>query len=87
MTAKEKRGAIIGGLAFIGLGIAMIVHPDLAEGAEASGRHALLKTIIVWMWGIPGGIVAILLGSASVWSGIKAIKGGAKTPDAGGSQN
>lgn len=74
MTAKEKRGAIIGGLIVIGIGIAMIASPDAAEGAEASGRHSIGETIFIWIWGIPGGIVAVLLGGTSLWSGIKAIK-------------
>lgn len=87
MTAKEKRSAIVGGLIFIGLGIAMIVNPNLAEGAEASGRNALLKTVILWVWGIPGGIVAILLGIASMWNGIKASKGGVKDSEASESQS
>ena len=73
MTPKEKRAAVIGGLCIIGLGIAAIVSPDLMADAEASGRHGLLKRLVIWAWSVPGGIIAVLLGAASVWSGVKAI--------------
>jgi hypothetical protein len=86
MTAKETAVAIIGGLILIALGVAMIVNPDLAEGAKIPHRHALLQTILVRMWGVPGGIITILLGIAGIWRGIKAIIAGAKTPHAGRSQ-
>lgn len=71
MTAKAKRAGIIGGLIFIGLGIAAIINPDLMEGAEASGRHFLAKLIFIYLWSRPGGIVAILLGCCSIWGVIK----------------
>lgn len=67
MTGKERRSGIIWGLIFIGLGIAAAVNPDLMEGAEPSGRHYLLKQTVVWLWSRPGGVVAILVGTALLW--------------------
>ena len=81
MTAKEKRGAIIGGLIFVGIGIAMIVNPHAADGAVASGRNSMIETIIVWIWGIPGGIVLALLGGATFWGGVKAVRNGSQEPE------
>ena len=46
----------------IGFGIFMLVAPDAAAGQEASGRRALMKQILILIWGIPGGIVLIALG-------------------------
>ena len=81
MTAKEKRGAIIGGLIFVGIGIAMIVNPHAADGAVASGRNSMIEAIIVWIWGIPGGIVLALLGGATFWGGVKAVRNGSQEPE------
>jgi hypothetical protein len=71
MTAQEKRAAVIGGLCIVGLGIAAIVSPDLMSEAEVSGRNGLLKRLVAWAWSVPGGIIAIALGSASVWKGFR----------------
>jgi len=71
MTSKEKRAGIIGGIVFIGLGIAAIVNPNMMEGAEASGRNFLVKLIFAYLWSRPGGVIAILLGCGSIWGVIK----------------
>jgi len=71
VTGKEKRAGIIGGLVFIGLGIAAIINPNLTEGAEASGRNFLIKLVFIYPWSRPGGVIAILLGCGSIWGVIK----------------
>jgi hypothetical protein len=87
MTAKEKRGAIIGGLCVIVVGLVMIVQPDAAGGAEASGRHFILRTLFIWIWGVPAGIIAILLGGASIWTGIKAVREDREKPPGSNSKS
>jgi hypothetical protein len=47
---------------FIAFGIFMLLAPDLMNGATAEGRNALYKTILIMIWGIPGGIAAIVIG-------------------------
>lgn len=71
MTGKEKRAGIIGGLILVGLGVAAIINPDLMEGAEVSGRNFLIKLVVVYLWSRPGGVIAVLLGCASIWGVIK----------------
>ena len=65
MNGYEKTKGIIGGLLiaalFIGLGIIMVLNPDLG-GYEPHGRHLLIKKLIAWVWGKPAGIVGIILG-------------------------
>lgn len=40
----------------------MIVAPDMAQGAEASGRYSTLKGLLIAVWGLPAGVVAVLAG-------------------------
>jgi hypothetical protein len=68
---KGKIGTILIALVFIAAGIAAVVNPDLMAGYEPSGRHQWLKSLIVWAWGIPGGVAAILFGGLMAWVGIK----------------
>ncbi len=71
MTGKEKRAGIIGGLVFVGLGIAAVLNPHLMDNGEPSGRNFLTKLIFVYLWSRPGGVIAIILGCASIWNAIK----------------
>ncbi len=46
----------------IGIGIFMIISPDIADGATVSGRNSAIKSLIIAIWGIPGGIGLLLVG-------------------------
>lgn len=43
----------------------MIMNPELG-GYEPHGRHYLIKTLIVMVWGTPAGIISIILGFLSI---------------------
>ena len=58
---KEIVGSVIFTLLLIGLGVMMIMHPDLG-GYEPHGRHYLIKKLIVMVWGMPAGVISIILG-------------------------
>ena len=62
---EEKTKGIVGALLFaalfIGVGIIMVLNPDLG-GYEPHGRHILIKKLVAWVWGRPAGIVGIILG-------------------------
>jgi hypothetical protein len=68
-SARLKNIAIA--VILIGFGIFMIIAPDIAAGATATGRRSGLKSLIVAVWGIPGGIGALLIGG---FIGFRAIK-------------
>ncbi len=61
-SLKEKIGVLVFALVFIGLGVFAIIDPSAMEGAEAGGRRAWLKQLVVSVWGRPFGIVATVLG-------------------------
>jgi hypothetical protein len=49
---------------FIGFGIFMLLDPHMMDNAtSATGRNALIKNLLIMVWGIPGGIAAIVVGS------------------------
>jgi hypothetical protein len=58
---KEIAGTLIFILILIGLGVMMIMNPDLG-GYEPHGRHYLIKKIIAMVWGRPAGIISIIFG-------------------------
>ena len=58
---------LLWGFIFLGLGIWMLTNPELMDGADASGRRALFKSILIWAWGIPGGIISLLIGGATLY--------------------
>ncbi len=83
MAEKQEpatRSPILGGLVFalifIGFGIWMIVQPDIQFGDDGpSGRKSgLIFSVLRFVWGMPGGIVSVLLGALFAFG---AIKGGA----------
>lgn len=71
---KKEVKEIIGGLLFaalfIGVGIIMVLNPDLG-GYEPHGRHLLIKKLVAWVWGRPAGIVGIILGLLMVLGIVK----------------
>jgi len=61
---------------FIGLGLAMSIWPNLLDGQQPerriNGHHRSFSSIafdhlLYWLWGIPFGVVLILIGVAAVW--------------------
>ena len=58
---KEMIGGLLFAALFIGVGIVMVLNPDLG-GYEPHGRHLLIKKLVAWVWGRPAGIVGIILG-------------------------
>jgi hypothetical protein len=59
---KEKTGIVIFALIVIGLGVAAIIYPDVMEGADTPPGKSWLEALISWLWGRPGGSVAIIFG-------------------------
>ena len=45
------------------IGIAMLIWPSAMEGAVASGRHGLIKEVLIAVWGVKGGLWFIGLGA------------------------
>lgn len=74
-SAKEIIGTIFWTALLLGLGIWMIVHPDPAFLGDGSNLHRaksrLFFEVIHFIWGLPGGIVLILLGALIVFGMIK----------------
>jgi hypothetical protein len=67
---KKKAGEIIGGLLFaalfVGLGLIMVLNPDL-NGYEPHGKHLLIKKLVAWVWSMPTGVISIVLGLLTAW--------------------
>lgn len=68
----EKIKGVIGGLVLIAFGIAMILNPDLMDGAEASGRRTLIKSILIFIWSLPAGIIVTILGGFIIYGAASA---------------
>jgi len=49
----------------------MITSPELMESGEITGRRTLLKSLVKAVWGIPAGIVGLLLGALMVYGKVK----------------
>jgi hypothetical protein len=60
-TVKEIIGVLLFAALFIGVGIIMVLNPDLG-GYEPHGRHLLIKKLVALVWGRPAGIIGIILG-------------------------
>jgi hypothetical protein len=61
----------LGIIAFFLIGITMVKDPHLFDHAEASGRHSLMKLIFSYIWGIPAGVIVLLLGTFFAYNQIK----------------
>ena len=59
---KTKIRPWIGIVVLIGIGIFMISDPTAMDGNEVHGRNALLKSILKAIWGLPAGILLLLVG-------------------------
>ena len=62
---KEIVGSLIFTLLLIGIGVMMIMHPDLG-GYEPHGKHYLIKKLVVMVWGTPAGIISIIVGMLTI---------------------
>lgn len=61
---------ILIGLILIGFGIWMFIDPDMMDGESINNaRKAFYKTILLYVWGIPGGILGVLVGLVLVFKG------------------
>jgi hypothetical protein len=55
------------GIGCLIVGVFSLLYPNALGTDGIYGRRALLKAIIVWVWGKPLGIAALLLGVLAVW--------------------
>jgi hypothetical protein len=55
------------GIGCITVGVLSLMYPDALGADDIQGRRALFKAIIVWVWGKPLGIAALLFGALAVW--------------------
>lgn len=53
---------IVLSVAMVAFGIFILVDPNLMDDVDATGRNALLKQVLVLIWGIPGGLVLLIVG-------------------------
>lgn len=67
-------GLIIWALVFTGLGLWMIFDPNMMDGQIASGRRAGLKQLLINVWGIPAGVISLLLGGFNIFSLVNAFR-------------
>lgn len=44
------------------LGAVMLLWPNAVEGATVTGRHSAIKTVMVAIWGVNGGIGCLAVG-------------------------
>lgn len=65
---------IVWALIFTGLGLWMIFDPNMMEGQVASGRRAGMKQLLINIWGIPVGIISLLLGGFNIFSLVNAFR-------------
>jgi hypothetical protein len=59
----------------LGFGIFMLLDPHMMDGATAGGRNTLYKSILIIIWGIPGGIGFIVVGAFLGYRAFTSIKG------------
>lgn len=50
------------GIAMLVLAAFCFLYPDALADTEAGGRRALIKALVIWLWGWPLGTIALLLG-------------------------
>ena len=56
-------------IAFFIAGVGMILFPDAIESTTASpsGRRAGLMTLLMFIWGIPGGIACLAVSAFNIY--------------------
>lgn len=62
-------------VALLGFGIFMLLNPNMMDGAVAEGRRAFYKSILIMIWGIPGGIGFIVVGAFLGYRAFTGIRG------------
>lgn len=62
-------------VALLGFGIFMLLDPNMMDGATAEGRNTLFKSLLIMLWGIPGGIGFIVVGAFLGYRAFTSIKG------------
>jgi hypothetical protein len=67
-TKAEKIIGVLISLVPLGFGAWMLARPELMHDAHPHGRHLLVKRLLAWMWGYPGGIVLIIVGLLLLWA-------------------
>lgn len=67
-------GLVVWALIFTGLGLWMIFNPNMMDGQIASGRRAGLKQLLITIWGIPTGVISLLLGGFNIFSLVNAFR-------------
>lgn len=58
----SKLGRFVLVLFFFGLSFLSFRYPNALDGLLVGGRRGLIKSILVWLWGVPLGITALLFG-------------------------
>lgn len=78
---KEKANrtnSLIGGavltVIFLLVGTLAILYPDAMSGYDPHGRRILLKTVVKFGWGVPGGIISLVLGILVGWGTILTLR-------------
>lgn len=69
-TTKQKLGGLFVGLILGSLGVWMIVNPQSpihGDTEPTRARTGLIVTALDWIWGLPGGIILLLLTLLIVW--------------------
>ncbi len=72
-TYNNKIKPWLGIIAIIAIGLLMIFQPDAVADGSTSGRRGLIKMVLIWVWGIPAGIICLLIG---LFLGYAQINGG-----------
>lgn len=70
---KSALGTGFFALICLGFGIWAIIDPTAMDGADASGRRAFFKAIIIYVWGRPFGIIAVLIGLGCIYAAYRTL--------------
>ncbi len=64
----------LGAFALLLIGFMMIYQPHAFDTVEPEGRKAIFKMIFKFIWGIPAGIIFLILGGFAVNTQIQRIR-------------
>ncbi len=73
-TIKDLLGGLFWGALITGLGIWMLVDPDLGQTSEPEGRRRGLVKLLYAIWSTPGGIIIGLIGLLIIWGAISQMR-------------
>ncbi|WP_010178986.1 hypothetical protein [Aquimarina agarilytica] len=62
MKLLEKVRPWAGIIALIGIGVSMIMDPDMAMAIEVTGRRQGVKSLLKAIWGLPAGLIMVAIG-------------------------